>query len=112
MNLIIAATLSEPPSESLPFRHVTLEAHVELDMDCLIEVEQEMKDAYYRYFVRRGLFDWVEEIVTPRENESGLRINSEKQKPMTIIVSAITFDNYIGILDQIRNYNALKKKVW
>jgi hypothetical protein len=107
MKLIIAATLSEPPSESLPFRHVTLESHVQLQMDCLVEVERQMKDAYYRYLLNRGLLDWVEELVTPEERESGLRIASEKRKPMTIQVQSITFDNYIEIIDRIRNYHGL-----
>jgi hypothetical protein len=107
VNLIIAATLSEPPSESLPFRHITLESHIQLSMECLIEVEQEMKDAYYQYLLHRGLLDWVEEIVTPPENEKGVRISPETKKPMTIKVSSITLNNYISILDQVRNYHGL-----
>lgn len=107
MNLIIAAPLSEPPTESLAFRHITLESHVQLSMDCLIEVEQEMKDAYYRYLLARGLLDWVEQIVTPPENENGLRLDLEVKKPATIRVNSITFDNYVTILDKVRNYHGL-----
>jgi hypothetical protein len=107
MKLIIAASLSEPPTESLAFRHVTLESHVQLSMDCLIEVEQAMKDAYYKYLLRRGLLDWVEQIITPPENETGVRIASEVQKPITIKVNSITFDNCLTILERVKNYHGL-----
>lgn len=101
MNLIIAASLSEPPTEGLSFRYVTLVAHHKLNFDCLIEVENQMKDLYYYFLLKRGLLDFIEQLITPTENERGIFIDSEPKHPRTILTKSITCENYINLLNKI-----------
>jgi hypothetical protein len=107
MNLIIAATLSEPPTETLSLRYVTLAAKHNLSLDCLIETEQQVKDAYYRYLLARGLMDFVEQIVTPEEHEEGIRLDSDLHFPLTIQVKAITVENVLNVLGQIKSLKSI-----
>lgn len=102
MNLIIVAGLSEPPTESLPFRHVTSVAKIDFKLDILIEAEQEQKDLYFKYMGRLGLLDYIEQLITPMEREEGVRLDTELNYPYTIPVKAITFENFINIINQIK----------
>lgn len=102
MNLIVAATLSEPPTESLFFRQITYLAHKQLSMDCLIEVEREMKDAYYKFLLKQGLLDDIDDIIIPQENVSGLRLSHEKVIDPFIRLEAITGQNFKQILSLIQ----------
>ena len=99
--LIIVSGLCEPPSDSMAVRAVTMEAK-DVSMDVLVEVEAEVKDDFYRYFKPRGLFDYVDALVEPKENEVGVRIDNQHLQPMTIVVPAIRFENYLNILGQLR----------
>jgi hypothetical protein len=110
MNLIIAATLSEPPTEALSLRYVTLAAKHNLNLDCLIEAQREAKDAYYRYLLARGLMDFIEQLVTPEEHEQGIRLDSDLNFPLTIQVKAITVTNTLEVLGQIKTLKSLIKK--
>jgi hypothetical protein len=103
MNLIIVAGLSEPPTESLSLRYVTLAAKHNLSLDCLVEAQREAKDAYYRYLLARGLMDFVEQLVTPEEHEQGIRLDTDLNHPLTIQVKAVTMDNVLNILGQIKS---------
>lgn len=104
MNLIIIASLSEPPTESLSFRYLTLSAHLNLTLDCLIETEQEMKDSYYHFMARKGLLDFVEQLIIPTEGESGIRLDTDSNLPKTIKTKSITCENYSNLLKQIANF--------
>jgi hypothetical protein len=108
MNLIIPASLSEPPTESLPFRHLTSVSKCHYKLDVLIESEQEMKDLYYFFLLKRGMFDYVQDIVTPEERENGIRIDYELNYPKTVIVNKITFENQLNILKHIAILSVIK----
>jgi hypothetical protein len=102
MNLVIVAPLVEPPTEPLYFRYVTLVSDSELDMDVLLEVEQAMKDAYYRYMCRQGLMDYVQAFVTPIENEPGVRLDTQLNFPLTVRVNAIRSENVVKVIGQVK----------
>jgi hypothetical protein len=102
MNLIIVAPLVKPPTETLPLRFVTLVSKTELAIDVLVEVEQRMKDKYYKYMAKRGLMDYVAEFVTPIENEAGIRLDTKLNFPLTIQVKAIQFSNLTNVLGQVK----------
>jgi len=102
MNLIIVASLSEPPTETLSLRYVTLAAKHNLSLDCLFEAQREAKDAYYRYLLARGLLDFVDQLITPEEKESGIRLDTDLRYPLTIQVKAITVDNVLNVIGQIK----------
>jgi hypothetical protein len=107
MNLIILAHLSEIPSESLPFRYVTMIAKTELSMDVLIETEKELKDNYYNFLKNRGLLDYVEELVSREEKEDGIRIDDKLTYPNTILVKSIKFENVIQIIGMVKSLNSI-----
>lgn len=106
MNLVIVAGLSEYPSESLSFRYLTLVAHDQLNLDCLIETSQEMKDMYYYYLLHRGLLDYVEQLIVENE-EDGIRLDDKHDYPKTVCVPAIKFDNIFNILGQVKSLSRL-----
>lgn len=72
MNLIIPANLSEPPSEGLMFRYLTLISKKELKYSNLLEAPNDMIDVYYRYLKQRGLFDYIDDIIATPHKERGI----------------------------------------
>ena len=91
MNLIIPANLSEPPSEGLMFRYLTLISKNKLKYDNLLEAPNEMIDMYYSYLKRRGLFDYIDDIISPPHRESGIILQ----------VKLITWTNVNHIISNI-----------
>ena len=77
-------------------------SHCNLNLDCLIETNQESKDIYYHYLKPKGCLDYVEQIITPPENEFGIRLDTELNYPLTILTKKITCDNCINLLGQIK----------
>ena len=73
MNLIIDASLSEPPSEISVFRDVTLYSNAILKYNILIECEKNMRDLYYYWLKNRGAFDFVDDFVNLNE-EVGIKM--------------------------------------
>jgi|TARA_B100001079_G_C16300453_1_gene465188 hypothetical protein len=105
VNLLVAAELSESPTEHLSFRHLTYKAKVDLLMGVLIEVDQEMKDSYWLYLRRTGMLDFIEQMVTPEEKEDGIRVSTfNSSYPKTILTSSIRIENQRKILAQIEMY--------
>ena len=105
VNLLVGAVLSEPPTEHLQFRDLTYRAKVNLLLDVLVEVDQEMKDSYWSYMKRTGMFDFIEQMVTPEEKEDGIRVNTfNSSYPKTILTSSIRIENQRKILAQIEMY--------
>lgn len=99
-SLIIRAELSNPPSEVLAFRTLTMMAR-QIELDNLIEIEQTYKDIYYNYMKQKGLMDFVCQIITPPEKENGIRIDYEYNYSYTIKTDRIIFSNILNILGQI-----------
>lgn len=105
MNLLINAFLSEPPSDSLAFRYVTLISKQNFNMDILLLTEQEMKDKYYKYLRLKGLFDYIDYILTKEEKqEYGLKLDNDTKNPPVIKLKAIVFENQIKILENIKKF--------
>ena len=108
MNLIISSNLSsDPPSEGLFFRYITMEAKKTLNYNVLIEVEKEMEDFYYNFLRRKGWFDFVEDFVQPEWDVRGVRIDNELHYPMTIQVPYIRCENTPDLLGQIKSIRGL-----
>lgn len=106
--MIIVAGLTEPPTETLPFRHVTAVSKCEYRLDVLVESPQKMKDLYW-YFMRDvGMLDYVEDIITPREREEGVRLDYEFNYPRTIVAGRITIENQIDLLKHIAILSVIK----
>jgi|TARA_R110000751_G_scaffold299853_1_gene411337 hypothetical protein len=108
MNLIISAGLTEPPTETFPFRHLTSVSKCDYKLDVLIEAEQEMKDLYYSFLLKRGMFDYIQDIITPEEKENGIRIDYELNYPKTVVAKTIRFENESLLLKHIAILTAIK----
>ena len=102
MPLLIKSELAEPPSENLPFRYVTMVSKCDLGLDVLIECEQELKDAYFYFLRPRGMLDYVDYLITPQENEDGIRVDTELNYSKTVVVNRIIIENSLAIIKQIR----------
>ena len=103
MNLITSSLLIDTPlSDSLAIRYVMAFSSCDLKLYNLIEVEQEMKDAYFIYMKDLGLMDYVEQYVTPEERVSGLRIDVDFNYTNTIKTNSIDFGNAGRITEQLK----------
>lgn len=100
--LIIADDLVEPPSETLPFRTLTMFSHDYLEMDVLLHTTQDMKDRYYHWMRRIGAFDYISYILNEWEFEDGIRLDTLGIYPNTIVIKWIRIENQLNILGQIR----------
>ena len=97
MNLIIDASLSEPPSEVSVFRDVTLYSNVFLNYNILIECDTDMKDLYYYWLKNRGAFDFVDDFVvydeengiTMRPNKATISINYLRAEKLNWIINRL-----------------------
>jgi hypothetical protein len=108
MNLIISAKLStDPPSEGLFFRHVTMEAKQALKYSVVIEAEKKAEDFYYNFLKEKGWFDFVDDFVQPEWRVEGVRIDTELNYPMTIQVPYIRCENALNLLGQVKSMKNL-----
>ena len=104
MNLIITAELSsDPPSEGLYFRFVTMMAKKDLGYDVVLESEPDMVDTNWRFLKRKGWFDFVDDIVVPEWRIEGVRIDTQNNYPLTIQVPYIRCENTPNLLGQIKS---------
>ena len=104
MNLIISASLStDPPSEGLYFRLLTMIAQKDLDYDIALETDKELIDFYYHFLKKRGWYDFVDGLITPEENEEGVRIDTSLSYPRTILTRHIRCENTTNLLGQLRH---------
>jgi len=103
MNLIVRAPLSEPPTESLPFRYVLSCARLDCDMDVLLECECGTKDLYWKFLNQRGMFDFISDIILPLE-EKGLSIDTQvRNQRATIVTKYIRIENQLNIIESIKD---------
>ena len=103
MNLITSSLLIDTPlSDSLAIRYVTAFSKCDLKLCNLIEVEQELKDAYFIYMKQLGLMDYVEQYVTPEERVPGIRLDVDFNYTNTIKTNSIDFGNTNRIIEQIK----------
>ena len=70
-NLIIDARFSEPPSECIVFRDVSLYASMFLQLSVLVECKKKDEDLYWYWLKRNGSFDFIEDFVEP-DSETGI----------------------------------------
>ena len=104
MNLIISANLStDPPSEGLYFRLLTMIAQKDLNYDIALEADRELIDFYYHFLKKRGWYDFVDGLVTPEENEEGVRIDTSLSYPRTILTRHIRCENTTNLLGQLKS---------
>ena len=103
MNLLVHAPLCEPPTESLPFRYVLSCAKLDCKMSVLLECEADMKDIYWEFMRKRGMFDFISDIVSPLQ-EKGLGLDTKvRAQRATVITKFIRFENQVELIKKIQD---------
>ena len=109
MNLIVVSHLTT--NEGLYFRYLTMVTSMNLGLDVLVESQQQQRDYYFNLLKRKGLYDYVMEIVTPEEREEGIRLDTEMNFPLSVTAEKISVDNVMSLIVQIQNLVSVKKKI-
>jgi hypothetical protein len=72
-------------------------------MNVLLECEVEERDLYWRFLKEQGMFDFVDDIISPFE-EKGLRLDVERRNlEISVIVNYIRLENQVNIIEDIRS---------
>ena len=105
MNLIIIADLTT--NEGLYFRYLTMMAEVNV----VVETIKPLVDYHYKNLKSRGLYDFVDDMVTPECDVEGIRIDTQLNYPMTIQTDTIKVTNVLHLLEQIKQLKSIYKKI-
>ena len=101
-NLIFYESVVEPPSESLAIRGVCIYLNTfQRKRRILLEAEEVNIDIYYKWAKHTGLWDFVEDMISPKDNIFGLRIANKKVRSPFIKLEKISFDNLNHVLTLI-----------
>lgn len=107
-NLIIKAKLSQRPSDALCFRFITLCSKERIGLTNIIQTEKEAVDIYYKWMRLAGLMDFVAAIITENEVEEGIRLDTEPNYPVSVIVERVDWPQLNLILGQIKYLSGFK----
>ena len=105
MNLIIIADLTT--NEGLYFRYLTMM----VDADVVVETTRPLIDYHYKSLKSQGLYDFVDDMVTPECDVEGIRIDTQLNYPMTIQTDTIKVTNVLYLLEQIKQLKSIYKKI-
>jgi len=107
MNLTIISDLVDHPSEPLYFRHFTMVSKLDFKHDILLECEKQNVDIYYKYLKKRGIYDFVDEIVLPEWKIEGIRVDKELNYPATIKAQYIRYENVEILIKQLKTLTSI-----
>ena len=110
MNLIVVSALTT--NEGLYFRFLTMMVKSNLRMDVLVEAPKQQIDYYYKILKRRGLYDYVSEMLTPETKEEGVRLDTELNYPLTVRTDEISVINVINLIGQIKLLGYVKNSLF
>ena len=100
MNLIVVSHLTT--KEGLYFRYLTMTVKSYLGMDVLVEARKEQIDYYYKLLKKKGLYDFVSEIVPPEYKVDGVRLDTELNYPLTVQTNIIHAFNVTSLIMKIK----------
>jgi len=109
MTLIVVSQLTT--KEGLYFRYLTSAMKLHYNMDVIVEAQTEQIDYYYALLKKRGLYDFVSEIVTPEMREEGIRLDTEMNYPLTVTTKKICVTNVSNLITQINYLNKIKNLI-
>ena len=110
MNLIVVSDLTT--KEGLYFRYLTMTAKSYLEMDVLVEAKKEQIDYYYKLVKKKGLYDFVSEIVPPEYEVDGIRLDTELNYPLTVQTNVIHSFNVTNLILQIKSLRKIRKDLF
>ena len=67
----------------------------------VVETSKPLIDYHYKNLKSQGLYDFVDDMVTPECDVEGIRIDTELNYPMTIQTDTIHVTNVLHLLEQI-----------
>ena len=105
MNLIVIADLTT--NEGLYFRYLTMMA----DANVVVETTKPLVDYHYKNLKSQGLYDFVDDMVTPECDVEGIRIDTQLNYPLTIQTDTIEVTNVLQLLEQIKQLKSIYKKI-
>ena len=105
MNLIVIADLTS--NEGLYFRYLTMMA----DANVVVETSKPLIDYHYKNLKNQGLYDFVDDMVTPECDVEGIHIDTQLNYPMTIQTDTIKVTNVLYLLEQIKQLKSIYKKI-
>ena len=109
MNLIVVSQLTT--NEGLYFRYLTNVMRFDYSMDVIVEAQKEQIDYYYSILKRKGLYDYVSEIIYPEIKEEGIRLDTEMNYPLTVTTEKICVTNVSNLIAQIKTLDYIKKSI-
>ena len=80
-------------------------------MDVIVEAQKEQIDYYYSILKRKGLYDFVSEIISPDIKEEGIRLDTEMNHPLTVTTEKICVTNVSNLIAQIKTLDYIKKSI-
>jgi len=107
VNLIVVSDLTT--KEGLYFRYLTMTAKSHLELDVVVEARKEQIDYYYKLLKKKGLYDYVSEIVPPEYEVDGIRLDTELNYPLTVQTNSIHVFNVTFLITQIKSLAKIKK---
>ena len=109
MTLIVVSALTT--NEGLYFRYLTMVTSLNLGLDVLVESQKQQRDYYFNLLKKKGLYDYVMEIVTPEEREEGIRLDTDMNFPLSVTAENISVYNVMSLIIQIQSLVSVKKKI-
>ena len=82
-----------------------------LGMDVLVEAQKEQIDYYYKLLKRKGLYDYVSEILPQDTKEEGVRLDTELNYPLTVKTKNICVTNVNTLIMQIKSLGYIKRTI-
>ena len=110
MNLIVVSDLTT--KEGLYFRYLTMTVKSYLEMDVVVEARKEQIDYYYKLLKKKGLYDFVSEIVPPEYEVDGVRLDTELNYPLTVQTNSIHAFNVTSLIMQIKSLRKIRKDLF
>ncbi len=80
-------------------------------MDVLVEAQKEQIDYYYKLLKRKGLYDYVSEILPQDTKEEGIRLDTELNYPLTVKTKKISVTNVNNLIMQIKSLGYIKRTI-
>ena len=105
MNLIVIADLTT--NEGLYFRYLTMMA----ETNVVVETSKPLIDYHYKNLKSQGLYDFIDDMVTPECDVEGIRIDTELNYPMTVQTDTIQGTNVLQFVEQIRQLKTIYTKI-
>ena len=81
------------------------------EANVVIETTKPLIDYHYKNLKSQGLYDFVDDMVTPECDVQGIRIDTELNYPMTIQTNTIGGTNVQHLLEEIRQLKNIYKKI-